>query len=290
MADPASRALAVNSRGVYLTAEDGELPLRPDGARTWEPEAGGPLAPALSALADLPGDAEPVLLGVRPDGTALFAVDVGEGEPAGEAAADAGLVGVREAAARLTPEDAGLVAYATAILNWHRRHRFCANCGTRTGSAQAGHARVCPNCGAEHYPRTDAVVIMLVLDDRDRVLLGRQATWPPGRYSALAGFVEPGETLEAAVEREVLEETGVRSTGARYVSSQPWPFPASLMLGFVTRHAGGEPSAADEELEDARWFTRDEVEAAVDGRGELKLPPPLAIARRLLDGWLSGAL
>ncbi|HEX8103584.1 MAG TPA: NAD(+) diphosphatase [Solirubrobacteraceae bacterium] len=281
----------MTAHGVLIRADAGGLPSMPsDGERTWEPEPGARLAPALLPLHELKAlaDPGPVFLGVREDGAALFAVDV-EDEDAPRSD-DTGIVGVREAAARLDPADAGLVAYATALLNWHRRHRFCANSGHASHSTQGGHARACPGCGAEHYPRTDPVVIMLVLDGEDRVLLGRQAAWPPGRYSALAGFVEPGESLEAAVEREVLEESGVRATGARYVSSQPWPFPASLMLGFVARSAGGEARAADDELQDARWFTRDEVAAAAGGRGELKLPPALAIARRLLDGWLAGEL
>jgi NAD+ diphosphatase len=129
---------------------------------------------------------------------------------------------------------------------------------------------------------------MLVVDEqRDRVLLGRQPSWPAGRYSALAGFVEPGESLEDAVAREVLEESGVEVAGARYDSSQPWPFPSSLMLGFTVGYVGGEAVATDGELEDARWFTRAELADAAAGRGELRLPPPVAIARTLIDGWLS---
>ena len=146
--------------------------------------------------------------------------------------------------------------------------------------------RVCPNCGAQHHPRTDPVVIMLVIAG-DRVLLGRQPTWPPGRYSALAGFVEPGESLEEAVIREVREESGVEAVRPRYVASQPWPFPSSLMLGFFADHAAGEPSP-QHELDDARWFERAELEAAAAGRGEIGVPPPLAIARRLIDRWLAG--
>jgi NAD+ diphosphatase len=143
--------------------------------------------------------------------------------------------------------------------------------------AEAGHVRVSPECGAVHHPRTDPVVIMLVTDG-DRALLGRQPSWPPGRYSALAGFVEPGESLEEAVAREVLEETGVEIREPRYISSQPWPFPSSLMLGFRAEYASGEPSVHDGELDDVRWFTAEEL----DG---IDLPPPLAIARRLIDGW-----
>jgi NAD+ diphosphatase len=156
---------------------------------------------------------------------------------------------------------------------------------------------VCEN-GHQHHPRTDPVVIMLV-GDRDRVLLGRQASWPRGRYSTLAGFVEPGERLEDAVAREVLEESGVAVRDVRYVASQPWPFPVSLMLGFHASYAGGDPRIGDAELEDVRWFTRDEVAAAVSGDASwidgadserLMLPPPTAIARLLLDRWLAGDL
>ncbi|CAA9470277.1 MAG: NADH pyrophosphatase, decaps 5'-NAD modified RNA [uncultured Solirubrobacteraceae bacterium] len=261
LADPASRALVVARDGVFLAGAD-EGPLRP-------------------ALAPLPPDpVEPVLLGLEPGGAAVFAVDGGEG-PDGST-----LTGLRDAAARLDPAAAGLVAHATAMLNWHRRHRHCANCGTRTVTGEGGYVRTCPECGASHHPRTDPVVIMLVTDG-DRVLLGRQPSWPAGRYSALAGFVEPGETLEAAVAREVLEESGVTVADARYVSSQPWPFPASLMLGFTAVYTGGEAVAADGELDDARWFTREELAAAVAGEGELRVPPPVAIARRLIDAWLA---
>jgi NAD+ diphosphatase len=227
-------------------------------------------------LLPLDGLGEPLLLGVQ-DGRALFAVD-------GEGRSD--LVSVREIAAVLAQDEGGLLAYAASLLNWHRRHRFCSVCGTASQIREAGLLRVCPACGAEHHPRTDPVVIMLVVDG-ERVLLGRQPSWPAGRYSALAGFVEPGESLEDAVAREVFEESGVEVGAARYVSSQPWPFPSSLMLGFEASYLGGEPVAADGELEDARWFTRAELEDAAAERGELRLPPPLAIARRLIDGWLA---
>ena len=232
----------------------------------------------------LEAGAEPLLLGVQ-DGRALFAVD-GEGlDPS--AVAPAELVSVREVAPRLAQDDGGLIAYAAALLNWHRRHRFCSVCGSPSELAEAGLLRTCPSCGAQHHPRTDPVVIMLVVDaERDRVLLGRQPSWPPGRYSALAGFVEPGESLEDAVAREVLEETGVEVATARYDSSQPWPFPSSLMLGFTVEYIGGDARAADGELDDARWFDRDELSQAAAGRGDVHLPPPVAIARRLIDRWL----
>jgi NAD+ diphosphatase len=199
-------------------------------------------------------------------------------------------VSVRAIAPSLAQDEGGLLANAAALLNWHRRHRFCSVCGTASQVREAGLLRVCPACGAEHHPRTDPVVIMLVVDgERDRVLLGRQGAWPAGRYSALAGFVEPGESLEDAVAREVFEESGVEVGDARYVSSQPWPFPSSLMLGFGASYLGGEVVAADGELQDARWFTRAELVDAAAERGEFLLPPPLAIARRLIDGWLAAA-
>ena len=253
-------------------------------------------APLLVPLAAIAGGGERVLLGMDGEG-AVFAVDPG---PAAAAALGAGgeLRGLREVAAMAATADAGLLAYAVALLNWHRRHRFCANCGAPTDAAEAGHARACPRCAAVHHPRTDPVVITLV-HDGERVLLGRQAAWPAGRYSALAGFVEPGESLEEAVAREIDEEAGVAVRDVRYRSSQPWPFPASLMLGFEAAFAGGDPHTRDGELEDVRWVSRAELEQAVahegDGwsdpegtsDGELVLPPPLAIARRLVEGWLA---
>jgi NAD+ diphosphatase len=250
-ADPAARAVLASSEGVRVS--DGRLALVP-----------------LEQV-----DGEPLLLGLDERGPVFAA----------EATAPGALMGLREAAASLPQADGGLAAYAAALLGWHRRHRFCANCGHETEIREAGHVRTCPRCGAEHHPRTDPVVIMLVLRGEE-VLLGRQPTWPPGRYSALAGFVEPGESLEEAVAREVREEADVVVGPPRYVSSQPWPFPASLMLGFVAPWVSGEPQIGDDELEDVRWFSRADVQDAIAGRGTLRLPPPLAIARRLVDGWL----
>ena len=261
--DPAARAVLANADGIHVV--DDRVRLVP-----------------LNGLAD------PMLLGLDADGP-VFAV---------EAPAGTEVTGVREAAAVLPAEDAGLAAYAAALLNWHRRHRHCSVCGTPTVVAEGGILRTCPNCGAQHHPRTDPVVIMLVTDG-DRVLLGRQPTWPQGRYSALAGFVEPGESLEEAVAREVHEEAGVVVGRPRYVASQPWPFPASLMLGFSAPYLSGEPTIHDDELQDVRWFERAEIEEASraddrddwgtpgDPGGPLRLPPSLAIARRLIDGWLT---
>ena len=194
---------------------------------------------------------------------------------------------LREAGAQLAQAEGGLAAYLIALLGWHRRHGFCAACGGTSAIEEGGLARRCRACGELHFPRMDPVVIMLVEHD-DRILLGRRAGWPDARYSVLAGFVAPGETLEEAVVREVNEESGIDAYGARYVASQPWPFPASLMLGFEARSDGGEPTLGDGELEQVGWFHRTDVEAAArsDG-GPLKLPPPISIARTLIDGWLA---
>jgi NAD+ diphosphatase len=175
-----------------------------------------------------------------------------------------------------------------SLSSWHRRHGFCANCGSPSDVVRGGWSRQCPACQAEHYPRVDPVVIMLAEHD-DRLLLGRQPQYPPGRYSALAGFLEVGETIEAAVARELFEEAGVTVSDIRYVASQPWPFPSSLMIGCTARAIDDRLTVDTTELEDARWFTRAEVAAAVAGTSDAAFiaPPPFAIARTLLEHWLS---
>jgi NAD+ diphosphatase len=260
--DPSSRAVGVSADGVLV--EDGDPPRL-----------------ARLPLAEAPGET-PLLLGIEAGGSALFAVDAAGAEPAEGVTA----VGLRDAAALLSHDEGGVIAQATGLVNWHRRHPRCAVCGAATEVAEAGYVRHCPNCGALHHPRTDPVVIMLVTDG-ERALLGRQARWPRGRYSALAGFVEPGESLEEAVAREVLEEAGVSVCDVQYASSQPWPFPSSLMLGFYARYTGGDPAPQDDELEDVRWFSRSELSSVRAGAADgLQMPPPIAIARRLIDGWL----
>ena len=175
---------------------------------------------------------------------------------------------------------------AIAILEWHDRHRFSPVTGAATTIERAGWVQRDPTTGTEFFPRTDPAVIMLVHDGGDRVVLGRQAVWPPGRFSILAGFVEPGESAEAAVAREVAEEVGLRVTDVRYVASQPWPFPQSLMLGFVARaEDAGDLVLDPDEIEEARWFTRDELR---QGAGPRALPPPVSIARHILDRWVAG--
>ncbi|GAA2316710.1 MULTISPECIES: NAD(+) diphosphatase [Streptomyces] len=192
--------------------------------------------------------------------------------------------GLREAGALLSERDAGLLVHAVALENWQRLHRFCSRCGQRTVIAAAGHIRRCPACGAEHYPRTDPAVIMLVKDDQDRALLGRQVHWPEGRFSTLAGFVEPGESIEQAVVREVAEEAGVTVGEVEYVASQPWPFPSSLMLGFMARATSSRIQVDGEEIHEARWFSRDDLRAAIES-GEVLPPSGISIAARLIELW-----
>ncbi|MFI4887082.1 MAG: NAD(+) diphosphatase [Steroidobacterales bacterium] len=184
----------------------------------------------------------------------------------------------------LAGEEAGLLAYARALSIWRARQRYCGACGAATIPQRAGHCLRCSDegCAQEFFPRLDPAIIVLVTDG-ERALLGRQATWPAGRYSTIAGFVEPGESLEDAVAREVMEETGVPVIGARYDSSQPWPFPASIMIGFRAWATPGSPARGTGELEDARWFSREEIRA-----GAALLPPAHSISRRLISGWMEG--
>jgi len=194
--------------------------------------------------------------------------------------------GLRELGADLPDLDAGLLVEAVGILEWHDRHRFSPLTGNATTVERAGWVQRDPETGTQFFPRTDPAVIMLVHDGGDRVVLGRQAVWPPGRFSILAGFVEPGESAEVAVVREVAEEVGLQVTDVTYVGSQPWPFPQSLMLGFVARAEGGDTLRLDpDEIEEARWFTRDELRS---GDGPRALPPPVSIARHILDRWVAG--
>ena len=188
------------------------------------------------------------------------------------------------------PEDAALYAAARSLVDWHARHGFCAVCGTATAIFRAGWGRKCPACHAEHFPRVDPVVIMIA-EHEGRALLGRQPSWPQGRYSALAGFLEVGESIEEAVAREVEEEAGVRVANVRYVASQPWPFPSSLMIACIAQAQDDAITMDVHELEDARWFTRDEVLMALAGdpQAPFKAPPPYAIAHTLLSEWAETA-
>lgn len=228
-------------------------------------------------------------LGLDGDGLACFGLALtDEGDASADVATAAGaeFMDLRRVGALLDVQNAGLLAYARAVTHWHDTHRFCGACGTATEMRRAGWLRICanPDCGRQHFPRTDPAVIMRVVH-RDRVLLGRQAAWPEARYSVLAGFVEPGESLEEAVRREVEEEAGIRVGEVRYDSSQPWPFPASLMVGFSAVAEDDAIRLVSDELEDARWFSRQEIRDGIEA-GTLRLSPKLSISRHLLDVWL----
>jgi NAD+ diphosphatase len=227
-------------------------------------------------------EAHRYFLGIDEEGVRYFAVQ--KDSLPGRLDDVARPAGLREAGALLGDRDAELLVHAVALENWQRLHRFCSRCGERTVIAAAGHVRRCPACGAEHYPRTDPAVIMLVTDDRDRALLGRQMHWPEGRFSTLAGFVEPGESVEQAVVREVAEEAGVAVGEVEYVASQPWPFPSSLMLGFMARATSPRIAVDGEEIHEARWFSREELARAVE-EGEVSPLTGISIAARLVELW-----
>lgn len=252
-----------------------------------------PRAVALAPGAELiAGADEVVFLGLDECERACFAADVsGLDEGAvGEPADGARFMELRRVGAVLDRGEGGVLAYARGLLHWHRRHRFCAGCGSPTESRDGGHVRACtnPSCAAHHFPRTDPAVIMLITRDvgyGGQCLLARQARWPKGMMSTLAGFVEPGESLEEAVIREIEEETGIRIAYPSYRGSQPWPFPASLMLGFRGEaEAGAVLRVNAAELEDARWFSREEIRERK--RIGLILPGRDSIARRLIEEWV----
>ena len=234
---------------------------------------------------DGPPPEEPILLGVRGDVT-YFALDATDAPPPFPARVT--LHTLRDAIADLGHADSAVLAYAGALVHWHRTHRFCGGCGRPTAPARAGHVRLCTGsaCGRQHFPRTDPAVITLVVDG-DRCLLARRRTWAPGRRSTVAGFVEPGETLEHAVAREVLEEVGVRVGEVRYRGSQPWPFPQSLMLGFRATATSTRITVDGDEIAEAGWYTAGRIHAET-AAGTLILPPSDSISRRLLDDWLTG--
>ncbi|KAA1398310.1 NAD(+) diphosphatase [Aeromicrobium ginsengisoli] len=198
-------------------------------------------------------------------------------------------VSLRTLGPTMAPDEASLGVHAVGIARWHEHHRFCANCGQPTDLAEAGHVRICPACGTHHFPRTDPAVIMLITDGDDRALLGRGQQWPEGRFSTLAGFVEPGESLDDAVRREVLEEVGIQVGEVTYAGSQPWPFPSSLMLGFFGQALSSDITIDENEIAEARWFTRDDV-TQMTAASEMLLPPNVSISRWLLQKWHGGTI
>lgn len=270
--DPAALAAALADGRARLLKLSGLEP---------EIDSGGQLV--WTSLADLPAGSEPLFLGYI-EGKPHFA-PLAMGERHGVTRSPA----LFQMLAAMPADQAGLYACARSLVDWHQRHGFCPACGNPTELFRAGWARRCPSCAAEHFPRTDPVVIMLA-EHGGRVLVGRGPAWPAGRYSALAGFVEVGESLEEAVARETLEEAGVAVRNVRYVASQPWPFPSSLMIACIAEAEDDALTLDTHELEDAIWVTRDEVRAALDGDAEARFgaPPPYAIAHSLLRAWLGG--
>ena len=238
-------------------------------------------------------DGERYLLGQDERGAMFFAVPA-EALP-GRLDGDARPASLREVGVLLSDRDAGLFAHAVGLEHWHRTHRFCPNCGGETATAAAGHVRRCPRCGREHYPRTDPAVIMAVTDrpagdPQARLLLGRGASWEPRRFSVLAGFVEPGESLEQAVAREVAEEAGLTVVGTEYLGSQPWPFPASIMLGFTAQVADAGRTLADgDEVQELRWYSRSGLADAI-AADEVIPANRLSIARALIEHWYGAEL
>lgn len=242
-----------------------------------------------AARALIDGKRHTALLGIQ-DGITYVAVDVSDLEEADAQEQFAPLgafADLRSVGPLLGRQEGSLLAYARGLMYWQLRHRFCGLCGSPTLSKKAGHVLKCsnPECATEHFPRTDPAVIMLV-EDGDRALLGRAPRFADGMYSTLAGFVEPGESLEEAVAREVEEETGVKVSDVRYHSSQPWPFPSSIMLGFYARAESTAITVDPEELVDAAWFTRAEMRD-FESVGK-RLPRPDSIARRLIEDWIDG--
>jgi NAD+ diphosphatase len=219
-----------------------------------------------------------IFLGLDNDGRPIFA---GEASIPLDNARDLRSLAIE---GRLPASDLATLAQARSLLHWHQRHRFCANCGHQTEMRDGGYRRHCPHCFADHFPRTDPVAIIVVRNG-DNFLLGRQASWAPGRYSALAGFMEPGETIEEAARREVLEESGIQVGPIAYVASQPWPFPSSLMIGLLGEALNRDIIIDRTELEDARWFSRTEVRLMFEERHPdgLGVPPRMAIAHKILE-------
>ena len=267
-ADPRSKVLVVRDGQALVATRDGQLSL------------------VFVSPAEAP-EGTKFLLGVDADGVAYFGVSGALDEQPGNRSEypDAKPMALRQAGALLSDRDAGLLTHAVALAYWHATHTHCPICGTETVPAPAGHLTTCPKDGTQHFPRLDPAVIMLVLDPEDRLLLARNTLWPPGRMSVVAGFVEPGESAEHAVAREVYEETSIVVSQVRYLGSQPWPMPRSLMLGYEAKAAGGQQIAVDEdEIGEARWFSRAELRTAIEV-GELGIAPSSSIARRLIEYW-----
>ena len=249
--------------------------------------------PALLLRPPMASDSAALVLYLGQDGEGTAYLAVAEPVPAqGEVPDGEGLEGegdhwrsLRQVGADLSDRDATIFATALALANWHATHTHCPRCGAPTAPVQGGWLRRCERDGSEHYPRTDVAVIMSVIDDRDRILLARGAGWGTGRFSVLAGFLEPGESLAAAVAREVYEEVGLVVSDVEYLGDQPWPFPNSIMVGFTARAASSELRLQESEIAEARWFTRDEYREIL-AAGHVSASTRLSIARRIIERWL----
>ncbi|GAA1070301.1 NAD(+) diphosphatase [Nocardiopsis composta] len=290
-ADPRTRVLVLEGGDPTAYGWRGLLARQ---SRALVVEEGGAARLVFASPAEAP-PGERYLLGADDDGRAYFAVRADAGREPFRDAEQAGrgrAASLREVGPLLGDRDSGLLVHAVAVANWNASHAFCPGCGSPTRMESAGHVRICEREGTEQFPRMDPAVIMLVHHGSgadEQCLLGHNPAWPKNRYSVLAGFVEPGESLEGAVVREVAEEAGVAVADPRYLSSQPWPFPRSLMLGFTARAVGEAERTDTEELADLRWFTREELRAAT-GSGEVLLPGRLSIARLLIEHWYGGDL
>ena len=291
--DPATRVVLVHrgrtlvrggAGGVAWTdpAYDGDQPRAADDR--------GSVEIALLAPSDVGHDGVRVLLAVDEGVTYVALLVPGAVEP-WDPPDGTRWEGLREVGSALGDRDAGLLVAAVALANWHAGHPRCPRCGVATEPSQAGWSRTCPDDASQHFPRSDPAVIVLVRDDEDRALLGRRAEWPEGWYSTLAGFVEAGESAERCVARELAEEAGILVDRLDYLGSQPWPFPASLMLGYHARLAAGSPEARPDgvEISEVRWFTREEMAAGCEA-GTVRVPPPVSIARRLVEHWYGAEL
>ncbi len=280
LADPTTRVMVLRGFDVLVSADATSV--------TW-------FTPAEAGE----GTIGPVFLGVGTDagdthdtGVAYFAVFTGPDEPmpaTGNPDEETVQSAVRDVGLLLSATEGGLVVHALALARWHQNHRFCARCGHPSDVESAGHTRRCPSCRAQHFPRTDPAIIVLITDADDRALLIHGAAWVDGQYSTLAGFVEPGESLEAAVIRETGEEAGIVVIDPTYMGSQPWPFPASLMLGYFATATSTDIRTDDVEVTAARWFTREEFRADVEA-GRIRTSSGLSISHQLIKHWYGGPL
>ncbi len=284
LSDPATRVVTVTREArMEVVSREGDDAVAPSDSAGAALAYRSPVVADRHLLAFFLGEEEPEDGVTEGEPTAYVAV-VGEAPDADEPAAER-WQNLRAAGLDLGARDAGIFTTAQALMFWHAGHPFCPRCGSPTAPALSGWTRRCERDGSEHYPRTDPAVIMAVIDADDRLLLGRSPAWPEGRFSVLAGFVEPGESFEAAVAREVGEEVGIAVTDVTYLGNQPWPFPASGMIGFRARALGTEITVDPVEIAEARWVSRADYIAQLQS-GELKTPSGISIAQRIIEHWL----